>query len=310
MEARRMGRLLKRALAVSKEALSQSGIEVPDIIVTGTGLGCIENTELFLDALCHEGEEFLKPTHFMQSTHNTISSLMAIQLGCHGYNSTYAHKCISFDTALNDAIMQLHGNVATATKKTSTALVGGHDEVTPTFYNLLSKIGYLGNTGEMASECSTAVVIGTEKRECAMCRIADITMLYQPSTAQLAKAVEALLSHNGLTLSSLAGVLNGYNGSETSRHVYCDSYRDIFADVPMLHYKHLFGECYTASAHALYVAACCIAEQDIPLSLIYPSADRFNANEAIHARFSSPSAILLHNADDGKNHSLTLLTAV
>ena len=295
MEARRMGRLLKRALAVSKEVLAQSGVKMPDIIVTGTGLGCIENTELFLDALCREGEQLLKPTHFMQSTHNTISSLMAIQLGCHGYNATYAHKNISFDSALHDALMQLRSGAGT------TALVGGHDEMTPSYYNLLCKAGYLGNEGEMASECSTAAVIGTEARKGALCRIADMEMFYQPSASQLKEAVDTLLSRNGLNVSSLAGVITGFNGSEYSRHFYCDGYKDLFGDIPMLHYKHLFGESYTSSAMALYVGACCLAEKHIPKSL--------EVNTSCPSP-SAPQALLLYNADDGKNHTLTLLIAV
>ena len=74
-----MGKILKRAVATSKEALNASGLNTVDAIITGTGYGCIENTEFFLDALSREGEQLLKPTYFMQSTHNTVSSLVAIQ---------------------------------------------------------------------------------------------------------------------------------------------------------------------------------------------------------------------------------------
>lgn len=310
MEARRMGRILKRALAVTKETLAQSGVEKPDIIVTGTGLGCIENTELFLDALCREGEEFLKPTHFMQSTHNTISSLLAIQLGCHGYNATYAHKTISFDSALNDALMQLREAKKNG-QKSATAIVGGHDELTPAFYNLLCKAGYLGNPGTMASECSASLVLGTEKREGAMCRVTDMAMLYHPSPESITIAVRKLLSHNGMSADLLSGVLTGYNGSENSQHTYCDHYNDIFGNVPMLHYKHLFGESYTASALGVYVAACCLAEQYIPHSLLCNASGGAECDkESTHSRLSTPKAILLYNADDEKNHSLTLLTTV
>ena len=83
IEARRMGKILKRAVATSKEALKAADLERVDAIITGTGYGCIENTEFFLDALSTEGEQLLKPTYFMQSTHNTISSLVAIQTKNH-----------------------------------------------------------------------------------------------------------------------------------------------------------------------------------------------------------------------------------
>ena len=47
MEARRLSRLMKRALAVSRQTLDQAGVAMPDAVITGTGLGCIENTEFF-----------------------------------------------------------------------------------------------------------------------------------------------------------------------------------------------------------------------------------------------------------------------
>ena len=45
------------------------------------------------------GENCLKPSLFMQSTHNTIGSLIGIVLKCHGYNNTYSHEGISFESA-------------------------------------------------------------------------------------------------------------------------------------------------------------------------------------------------------------------
>ena len=122
-DARRMGKLLKRALATSLSALQEGGRENPDAIITGTGFGSIENTELVLDALVREGEQLLKPTQFMQSTHNTASSLIGIHTKCHGYNSTYSQKGFSFDSALYDAWMQFRiGRI-------ESALVGSHDEM-------------------------------------------------------------------------------------------------------------------------------------------------------------------------------------
>jgi len=106
-EARRMSKILKRAVYTAFTALGKSDIDVPDAIITGTGMGCMENSEKFLTDLCKYGENCLKPTLFMQSTHNTISSLIAILMKCHGYNNTYSHKGISFESALFDAWLQI-----------------------------------------------------------------------------------------------------------------------------------------------------------------------------------------------------------
>ena len=128
MVARRLGRLLKRAVVTARHALN--GI-MPDAIITGTGLGCIENTERFLTSMLENDEEYLQPTYFMQSTHNTIGSQVALQLQCHGYNSTYSHRGTSFDSGLLDAITQMRQG------RIRNALVGGQDEMTPAYFEML-----------------------------------------------------------------------------------------------------------------------------------------------------------------------------
>lgn len=125
LEARRMGRLLKRAVWTSRQALDAAGLAMPDAIITGTDFGCTVQSENFLGALKQGGDATPRPTDFMQSTHNTIGSLIAIQLGCHGYNATYSHKGNSFRSALQDAWMQISLGEA------DTALVGWFDEEFP-----------------------------------------------------------------------------------------------------------------------------------------------------------------------------------
>ncbi len=135
MEARRMGRLMKASLITSLRVLKEAGIETPDAIVTGTAYGCIENSEQILQALCTEGEGSVKPTYFMQSTHNTVSSNIAMQTHCHGYNITYSQGSDSLELALRDARRLLRSG------KYKTVLVGLHDESTPLFRELFVKAG-------------------------------------------------------------------------------------------------------------------------------------------------------------------------
>ena len=135
MEARRMGKIMKSSLLSSLEALSQAGIETPDAIITGTTYGCMENSELLLRQIQEEGEEMLKPTYFMQSTHNTISSNIAIKTRCHGYNVTYTQGKDSLEWALRDARLLLESG------KVKNVLVGCHDESAPVFNSLLEKAG-------------------------------------------------------------------------------------------------------------------------------------------------------------------------
>ena len=135
LAARRMGRLMKSSLLSSLKALEQAGVEMPDAVITGTAYGCLENTERLLNQLDTDGEETVSPTYFMQSTHNTIGSNIAIRLGCLGYNSTYSHGSDSLKSAMLDAEMLIRSG------KCKTVLVGCHDESTPTLNAMLKKLG-------------------------------------------------------------------------------------------------------------------------------------------------------------------------
>lgn len=144
MESRRMGKLMKSAMLTSLDALKQAGVSCPDAIVTGTAWGCLENSEQLLLQLI-EGEDLFKPTLFMQSTHNTLSSAIAIHLKCHGANLTFTQKEQSFDWALYQAKLLLRLGRA------KTVLVGCHDERTALFNRFLGQ--------EAAPVRSTAMVL-------------------------------------------------------------------------------------------------------------------------------------------------------
>ena len=136
LEARRMGKIMKSSLLSSLKALNMAGIEKPEAIITGTAMGCLENSEQLLMQLINEGETSLKPTYFMQSTHNTISSNIAIRLGCHGYNITYTQDDESLEWAMRDAKQLLRSG------KYKNVLVGCHDETTPLYRQLMERLGY------------------------------------------------------------------------------------------------------------------------------------------------------------------------
>ena len=125
-----MGKLFKRAIVTSVQAMGDFPVEKLDAIITGTGLGCIENTENFISMLDND-EECLHPTELLCSPpHNTISSQIALYLEMYnGYNNI--HRGTSFDSALYDAFIQMKLGMI------SSALVGGHDEMTQVSFNAL-----------------------------------------------------------------------------------------------------------------------------------------------------------------------------
>ena len=294
IEARRMGKILKRAVATSKEALNTSGLDTVDAIITGTGYGCIENTEFFLDALSKEGEQLLKPTYFMQSTHNTISSLVAIQTKNHSYNVTYAHKGISFDSALQDAWLQFRLG------KIDSALVGGHDEMTETFYHILKKGGVMGQDDERCGEAAVSVVLG-QQIDNALCKLVGFQMLHQPTMNALMDAVAKLLQSAGKSLGDVDYILTGISGHYDQDEAYLKEAKTLFGDKPLLRYKHLFGESFTSSGIGLYVVAQCLKAGRVPTTLFVDPQEISD---------KQPKCVLIYNRTDGKNCSLTLLEAV
>lgn len=135
MEARRMGKLMKASTLTSLRALKVAGIECPDAIIAATANGMLETTEKFLEDIDTNDEELLKPTLFMQSTHNTLSSAIAIRTKCHGYNITYSQGEQSLAWAMRDAERLIKSG------KAETVLVGYHDESTPLFQDFCQRAG-------------------------------------------------------------------------------------------------------------------------------------------------------------------------
>src|SRR5690349_21305575 len=50
-QLRRMSRVMRMGAAAAKLALKNAGLEIPDAIITGTGLGCLDDTGSFLDKM-------------------------------------------------------------------------------------------------------------------------------------------------------------------------------------------------------------------------------------------------------------------
>lgn len=290
IQGRRMGHLMKRALAVTKTALADAGIENPDAIVFGTGLGCLEHTEAFMKGITGADGAVMKPTHFMQSTHNTLASLIAIMTGSHGYNATYSQNGVSFESALDDASVQMKlGRIGNA-------LVGAFDEITPVWAGLMAKAGFAGTgTSVPASEAAVSFVLGNGP-EGALCRLAGLRMVYRP--VDFDNIIESLLADNGLEASDISAVVTGIDGNPVNDSVYVTMLSGLCSGMPVLRYRHLFGESFSASALGMYVGVKCISEGFIPHSLYIAGGNGVlpeprNILVLNHFRGSSFSAILL-----------------
>ena len=123
---RRMSKSVKMGVTAASMALNNAGIDMPDAIITGTGMGCKQDSEDFLEKILRDDEQFLTPTLFIQSTHNTVGGQVALGLGCKAYNVTYVQGAASFEVSVMDAQLML------LEEPEKNILVGGIDELATT----------------------------------------------------------------------------------------------------------------------------------------------------------------------------------
>lgn len=295
-EVRRMGNLMKRALVTALKVLEETGIEHPDAIITGTSIGSLDYTEKFLDAMVENGEEALSPTYFMQSTHNTVGATLGIHTKTHGYNTTYSHGDLSFDLTLLDAWMQMQLG------KIRTALVGGQDEMSELYFSLLQKAGYVGQEGmDPCGEVAMSMMLNCAESPENLCELAGITVCQLTSVDQLKDILTKMLDEAGMTMDDISAVMTGVSGNPANDQTYREIIDSVFQHMPLLHYKHLFGENYTVSALGVYAAAHCLKKGVVP-SFLY--------DDQSQVRCDQPKAILLLNHMKGKEFSLILLKKI
>lgn len=141
-EARRMTPQIRRIVTAARKVMKNSGIEKPDAMVCATQWGCLAQSMRFLQDMVDSDEQQLKPTPFIQSTHNTVASLIAILTGNHGYNATYSQGKRSMECAVADIEAQMNLGMI------KTALVLEFDEQVDAWDEVLALIG--GQTHNVA----------------------------------------------------------------------------------------------------------------------------------------------------------------
>lgn len=300
---RRMGRAIKMGVAGANLALQQAGVKQVDAIITGTGLGCFEDSERFLLAMLNNNEQFLTPTSFIQSTHNTVGSQIALIMKCHDYNFTYVHRGFSFESTLQDALMLF-------SEGKENVLVGGIEEHTPNFVELNRRahkfkaydpaVPFWKATtpGIQMSEGAAFFVLGKSKTEISLASIEGVQTLYKPkSSAVILEKLHAFLKQHGLSLSRIDVCLMGFSSDVKFDAYLKELLPEIEKETVAAHFKHLSGEYHTASAFALWTATKLIEKQELPAVLAISDKKPAQINH-----------VLIVNQYLGINYSFTLLS--
>ena len=300
--SRRMSKTVKMSSVASNYALKEAGIENPDAIIVGTGMGCSQDSEKFLKNVIDNNEEFLTPTFFIQSTHNTVSGQIALGLQCHAYNFTYVNTSSSLEFSMLDAKLQINDGEA------ENVLVGSTDEQTDRTMELykLNKtikkeenlpVDYLNSTteGVIWGEGASFFVLGKDKTENSYAQLKDIQISSRLDLEQTQQFIEDFLAKNNLSKNDIDAVILGFSGDAKS-DVYYTKSMDLFKNSALLYYKHLSGEFNTASGFSTFMACHILKNQEIPEVMIINSVKKEEVKN-----------ILLYNHLGGNDHSLVLL---
>ena len=267
---RRMGRAIKMGVTTANLAIIEAQVKKVDAIITGTGLGCFEDSERFLLALLDNDEQFLTPTAFIQSTHNTVGSQIALIMKCHDYNYTYVHRGFSFESAIQDALMLFE-------EGKETILIGGIEEHTTNYITLNRRAHKLQEhdfalpiwesktSGIQLSEGAAFFVLNKEKTENSLASVDGIQTLYKPKTAaDVLTKMHAFLKLHHLTLTDIDVTLMGFSGDVNFDQKLNEMLPIIQNESIAACYKHFSGEYHTASAFAMWTATKLIEKQKLP----------------------------------------------
>lgn len=295
---RRMSRIIRMGVAAALQCLRNAGVENVDAIVTGTAYGCLEDSHVFLSRLIEQNEEALSPTAFIQSTHNTVGAQIALTLQCTGYNNTFVHRALSFESALLDSIMLLKDGEA------NTVLTGGIDEITKESFTILNRFGLYkrgqvsnlnliqsGTKGAIAGEGAGFFLLSGQASGNDLAQLDDIATFYKPANVKETEAkIAAFLQSHRLTAPGIDYIISGRNGDSRYDEIFDALEGGIFKDANIVYYKHLCGEYPASTAFALGMAADIIRQKAVE-----------NKEDRQH--------VLVYNNYQNTHHSLILLSS-
>lgn len=211
-DLRRMSKIIRMGIVCCKDCLEQSGINNPDAIIIGTGLGCLTDTEKFLkNTLTIEG--LIPPTSFIQSTHNTIAGQISLALKNHKYNNTHTQNSLSFEHVLLDAILCLSEGL-------TDVLVGAADEKISLLDELVEEFGY-ENLKNKLTEGASFFMVSNVKNKSSKAQLIDCITIGL-NRANPKTIIEDFLVNHNLTIENIDLILFASNGTIDTNEVIND----------------------------------------------------------------------------------------
>jgi len=281
---RRMSRIVRMGLATAHKALEDANQPPLDAIISGTAWGCVKDTEKFLETIIENKEEYLTPTAFVQSTHNTVAGQIALLNHNNCYNMSYVQGNVSFESALIDAMLLFYDN------KAKNILVNGIDEQTEQLGVLLERLQCAKAGERVMGEGAACFILGTEQAENTYAQLVGATMLYRPKNKEsIQQSIQQVFQKSDLDFEAIDVVLTG-NQDQTLE-------KKLFPNAVLSHYKKLCGEYPTSTAFAMALAAQLLKGNE-------------PTKTALGIEKKEIQHILIYNNHQTINHSIILLSKV
>lgn len=241
-----MPRSVKLAMAAMKTCF---GTDQPLSIHIGSAFCMLNDSEAFLKNLIDLKEEVLPPTSFIQSTHNTISGALALELQANGHNFTFSHRGHSFESALLDA--ELYASEENPDNQYQ--LVGGIEELTPLALKTLYEAGCASEKSLAPGEGATIFKMSPQRRPDSIASVVGFqTEKINPATTELLIAkFQAFCLQLSRERSSSDLLLTGNSLSPESEKTYNQLRQNLFPENPHFNYLEHCGIYPTASAFGL-----------------------------------------------------------
>lgn len=190
---RRLSTILRMGITASKACQEKVSKEF-DSISVGTALGCLTDTEKFLVTINTVSGDILSPTAFIQSTHNTISGQISLDLKNHAYNMTHTQNALSFEVALKDGLLCID-------EGKNSVLVGAADEAIPFLERLRGSL--IETTHPFTSGATFFVLSGEKGNSISHIQACDVSFSKEAAESQ----VEQFLNLNKCSFEDLDLIL-------------------------------------------------------------------------------------------------------
>ncbi|MFM7078737.1 MAG: hypothetical protein ACKOYC_02980, partial [Bacteroidota bacterium] len=191
------------------------------------------------------------------------SSQIGLFFKCHGYNSTYVHRDISFESALIDGLLLLDESPS------EHILVGSADELIENSFTIQRRQGkFRNNTSShpypihKAGEGSAFFLLSRVNSADALARIAFCETIYNTDASTATEKLLSLLESSGSSKPSF--VLTGNNGTPESESLIDQLLANISNEAPVYPYKGFCGDYGSSSAFACWLACLMLNKQIDP----------------------------------------------